>query len=36
MLSEIEVHKVVLHGKAPEFQKVYLLESNPEDVSIIP
>jgi len=22
MLSEIEVHKVVLHGRAPEFQRV--------------
>ena len=31
MLSEIEVHKVVLHGRAPEFQRVQKLDSHPDD-----
>eukprot|EP00347_Sterkiella_histriomuscorum_P009530 403340855 len=31
VLSEIEVHKVTLHGKAPEFQKIQKLDSHPDD-----
>jgi hypothetical protein len=33
MLSEIDVLKVKLHGKAPEFLKIQKLDSHPDDVS---
>jgi hypothetical protein len=35
MLSEIEINKVILHGKAPEFQRIQKLDSHPDDVSLI-
>jgi len=34
IISEVEVHKVVLHGKAPELFRLEKLECDPRDVNI--
>jgi hypothetical protein len=33
IISEVEVHKVVLHGNAPELVTIQKLDCDPKDVS---